>query len=107
MRSAENRMREGTAENRRGVLLKRSVERQPQVKTPQATLWGGRRKEASADQVPVEPVPSTGPAPTSRRRGLNLYDAYKFAFGTIWVFTFTLYMRPNDLLPIGTFPVAK
>jgi O-antigen ligase len=34
--------------------------------------------------------------------------AYGLAFGSLWLFTLLLYMRPNDLFPaIGSFPIVK
>lgn len=33
--------------------------------------------------------------------------AHRLSFAGLWLFTLVLYLRPNDLLPIGTFPVAK
>jgi hypothetical protein len=32
---------------------------------------------------------------------------YPLAYKGLWLFTLVLYLRPNDLLPIGAFPVAR
>ncbi len=37
----------------------------------------------------------------------ELDGGYPLAYAGLWLFTLVLYLRPNDLLPIGAFPVAK
>jgi hypothetical protein len=44
--------------------------------------------------------------PASTRRGLGS-TGHAAAYGGLLVFTLLLYLRPNDLLPIGTFPIVK
>ena len=58
----------------------------------------GRGSErASPINVSLMPAPSR----------INSRNVYRLAFGSLWLFTLLLYMRPNDLLPIGTFPIVK
>ena len=37
----------------------------------------------------------------------SLTGRYELAYRGLILFTILLYLRPNDLLPIGTFPVVK
>lgn len=66
--------------------------------------------------VAIEPrratVPSDAPsgdAPTSDTLPSNALqkNSSRLAFSCLYLFTLMLYIRPNDILPIGTFPVVK
>jgi putative inorganic carbon (HCO3(-)) transporter len=46
------------------------------------------------------------PARVSARR-LSAPQAHSVAYGGLILFTILLYLRPNDLLPIGTFPIVR
>jgi O-antigen ligase len=46
------------------------------------------------------------PAPVSLHRR-RLSNGQDFAYAGLIIFTILLYLRPNDLLPIGTFPIVK
>src|SRR5258706_3762678 len=48
--------------------------------------------------VPAASVPTVRSSLTGR---------YELAYRGLILFTILLYLRPNDLLPIGTFPVVK
>src|SRR5262245_6595486 len=39
--------------------------------------------------------------------GVGAVRNFKFTYGAIYLFTLALYARPNDLLPIGDFPIVK
>src|SRR5687767_8710349 len=41
------------------------------------------------------------------RANAGALSQFKYTFGAIWLFTLVLYARPNDLLPIGDFPIVK
>src|ERR1051325_11821046 len=45
-----------------------------------------------------------GPVPVVRT---SLAGRYEIAYRVLILFTILLYLRPNELLPIGTFPVVK
>lgn len=47
---------------------------------------------------------ATGPVSV---RPLQSTQAHAFAFGGLQLFTVLLYLRPNELLPIGGFPIVK
>jgi hypothetical protein len=40
-------------------------------------------------------------------QGQPATSGYSLGFAGLWLFTLVLYLRPNDLLPIGAFPVAR
>ena len=40
-------------------------------------------------------------------RGLSSPSAHTVGYGGLILFTILMYLRPNDLLPIGTFPILK
>ncbi len=46
------------------------------------------------------------PAPSPLRRP-QIPGGYAFSFGGLLLFTVLLYVRPNEILPIGTFPVVR
>jgi hypothetical protein len=46
------------------------------------------------------------PARVAARR-LSAAQAHSIAYGGLILFTILLYLRPNDLLPIGTFPIVR
>lgn len=48
--------------------------------------------------IPAAPVPAVRP---------SLAGRYEIAYRGLILFTILLYLRPNELLPIGTFPVVK
>jgi len=50
-----------------------------------------------------------GAAPPSSRSVLRskLPARHALAFAGLWLFTLLLYLRPNDVLPIGTFPIVR
>jgi O-antigen ligase len=51
--------------------------------------------------------PHNAPRP-SAMRWEESGDPYRFAFGSLYLFTLLLYVRPNDLIPaMGEFPLAK
>lgn len=41
------------------------------------------------------------------QNGVSAVRTYKYTYGLIYLFTLVLYARPNDLLPIGDFPIVK
>jgi hypothetical protein len=50
--------------------------------------------------------PVNRPAPVSLHRR-RLSNGQDFAYAGLVLFTILLYLRPNELLPIGTFPIVK
>ncbi len=59
--------------------------------------------------MPAQGLQSAAAPPhgTPPRRQERAEIPYSLTFAGLWLFTLVLYLRPNDLLPIGTFPVAK
>jgi probable O-glycosylation ligase (exosortase A-associated) len=41
------------------------------------------------------------------RASAGILSQFKYTFGAIYLFTLALYTRPNDLFPIGDFPIVK
>ena len=57
--------------------------------------------------VAIEPrTPSDAPSSDVPARGAQT-NSSRFAFACLYLFTMMLYIRPNDILPIGTFPLVK
>jgi O-antigen ligase len=101
-------MRENSGNNRKGLLLRRSASGQNQS--------GVLRKKSAVERsgrLFNNPAPVTSPKPSGQdlpvvTEKVEQDDPYRFAFITLWVFTLTLYVRPNDLIPmLGAFPIAK
>lgn len=55
---------------------------------------------------PEGPGPVSRPAPAPGRR-LPISRGHRVAYAGLVLFTILLYLRPNELLPIGTFPIVR
>lgn len=67
----------------------------------------GPRAATAPDNKPSSAPPASGtPANETPANGLQK-NSSRLAFSCLYLFTLMLYIRPNDILPIGTFPLVK